>query len=65
MKDAARLAQSPAARQLLAAMQAQDPEAISRAMTSAAAGNYAQAQQDLAALLSSPEVQALLNQLGS
>ena len=64
MEDAARLAKSPAARQLMNAMNAQDPGAMDRAMAHAAAGDYAQVQQDLAKLLSSPEIQALLGQLG-
>lgn len=64
MEDALRMARSPAARQLMDAAKARDPDALNRAMTSAASGNYAQAQKDLQSLLSDPTLQALLRQLG-
>ncbi len=64
MEDAARLAQTPAAKNLMDAMARKDQAALDRAMASAAAGNYAQLQQDLGALLASPEIRALLAKLG-
>ncbi len=64
MEDAARLAQTPAAKQLMAALSRQDPAALDRAMANAAAGNFDQVQQDLATLMGSPEIKALLRQLG-
>lgn len=64
MKDAARLAKSPAAQELFNMMQAQNPEALNRAMNQAAAGDYDQVRQSLAQLLSTPEIRALLEQLG-
>ena len=64
MEDALRLARSPAARQLMDALRAKNPGTLDRAMSSAASGDYARAQQDLQTLLSDPTVQALLRQLG-
>ena len=64
MEDIARLAQSPAARQLYDTLQSQDGDAVRRATDQAAAGDYAAAQRTLSALLSSPEIRALMRQLG-
>lgn len=64
MQDAARLARSPAARELYDTLQAQNPEALNQAMAQAAAGDYEQVRQSLAQLLASPEIQALLERLG-
>lgn len=59
----ASLAQSPAGQQLFALLRQQGGESLDAAMTQAAAGDYAQAQSALSGLLSSPEAQALLQQL--
>lgn len=64
MRDAERLASSPAGQQLLALLSEQGGSKLDAAVASAAAGNYAEAQKTLSALLSSPEAQALLRQLG-
>lgn len=64
MEDALRLARSPAAQQLLAALRAKNPDALDRAASQAAAGNFDEAQQDLRSLLSDPALQALLRTLG-
>ena len=64
MEDAARLAQTPAGQQLLALLQRSDGAQLQKAADQAAAGNYDSARQALAPLLDSPQVQALLKQLG-
>ena len=43
MEDVLRLAQSPAARQLMAALQAKDPKALDKTISQAAAGDYSSA----------------------
>ena len=64
MENAIRLAKSPVARQLMDTMRAKDPQALDQAMAQAAAGDYDQVRRELSNLLSSPEIQALLKQLG-
>lgn len=64
MAEAERLANSPAGQQLLSLLAAQGGSKLDAAVVSAAAGDFAQAQKTLSALLSSPEAQALLRQLG-
>lgn len=60
IEDAARLAATPAAQQLIAALQEKNPEVFQQA----ASGDYDAVRKNLAKMLSSPEVQALLRQLG-
>ncbi len=64
MQEAMRLAKSPAGQQLLAMLRSADSDALSQAMHQASAGDYAKASQTLSALISSPEAQALIKQLG-
>lgn len=64
MQDALRLAQSDAGQQLLALLKAQSGDTLERAMEQAAAGDPARAKQTLSALLASPQIKALLEQLG-
>lgn len=64
MQEAMRLAQSPAGQQLLEALRQTDAGALNKAAAQAGSGDMEQAKQTLSALLSSPEVKALLEQLG-
>lgn len=64
MQDAMRLAQTPAGQQLLSILQQQNSPELKNAMNSAAAGDYAGAREALSSLLDSPEIAALLKQLG-
>ena len=60
MEDARMLANSPLGQQLFGLLQSKHPEAVSLA----AAGNYETLQKNLGALLSDPDIRALLQQLG-
>ena len=64
MQEALRLAQSPAGQQLLAMLKSADSGQLRQAMEQANAGDYTNASQTLNTLLSSPEAQKLLKQLG-
>ena len=64
MQEAMRLAKSPAGQQLLELLRHSDGERMQQAASQAAAGDYVNAAQTLSALLSSPEAQALMKQLG-
>ena len=64
IQDAMRLAQSEAGQQLIAMLKTQNGNAVDQAMEQAAAGDFGQARQTLTALLSSPQIRALLEQLG-
>ena len=64
MQDALRMANSPTGRQLLELLQRKNSGQIDTAMQHMAAGNYEQAKESMSALLSSPEVKKLLEQLG-
>ena len=63
MQEAMRLAQSETGQQLIAALRAQNTDAVSQAMEQAAAGDMEKARQSMASLLASPQIQALLEQL--
>lgn len=63
MQEAMRLAQSEAGQQLMAALRAQNTDAVSQAMEQAAAGDLEKARQSMSSLLASPQIQALLEQL--
>lgn len=63
MADALKLAQTPAGRQLITLLQ-QGGTGMQQAMEQAASGNYQQAKEQLLPLLQSPQIQALLKQLG-
>jgi hypothetical protein len=64
MQDALRLAQSDKGQQLFAMLKAQNGDAMNKAMEQAATGNYDQVKDTLSALLSSPQLRAMLEQLG-
>ena len=64
MQEAIRLAQSEAGQQLRAMLRAQNGDVLNKAMDQAAAGDYSQARQTLSALLASPQVRAMLEQMG-
>lgn len=64
MDDALRLAQTPAGQQLLNLIGQVNSQDLQEAMDLASAGDISGAQKTLSSLLSSPQVQALLKQLG-
>lgn len=64
MEDVMRIAKSPAGQQLLALLRQKDSAALAQATAQAKSGNYSQAGQTLSALLSSPEAQKLMKELG-
>ena len=64
IREAMRLAGTPAGQQLLALLQKNGGDGLKSAMDQAAAGDYEQAKQSLSALLSDPEAKKLLQQLG-
>ena len=64
MDDVMRIAKSPAGQQLMALLQQKDSAALAKASDQAKSGNYAQAGQTLSSLLSSPEAQKLMKELG-
>ena len=63
-EDILRIAKSPAGQQLMALLQQKDSTALAEATAQAKSGNYSQAGQTLSALLSSPEAQKLMKELG-
>ena len=64
MQEAMRLANSDAGQKLLAILKDSDSAMLQQAMDHASAGNYENMQKSLSSLLSSPQVQALLKELG-
>ena len=64
MEEVMRLAKSPAGQQLFAMLKAQDNAKLEQAAAQAKTGDYSQASQTLRAMLSSPEAQKLLKELG-
>lgn len=64
MQEALRLAKSEAGQKLYATLQSQNSDTFSKAVEQASAGDYSAAKQTLSALLSSPQVKAMLEQLG-
>ena len=64
VQEALRLAKSPAGQQLLAMLRQTDGDALQQVMQQAAAGDYTQAKTTISQLLSTPEAQKLLEQLG-
>ena len=63
MDDAMALAKSDAGQRLARLLQQTDGDALQQAANLAAAGDFRKASASLAALLDSPEAQALLKQL--
>ena len=64
VQEALRLAKSPVGQQLLAALQQTDASAVNTAAKQAKSGDMEQAKQTLSSLLSSPQIQELMRQLG-
>ena len=64
MEEVMRLAKSPAGQQLLAMLQQTDGVQLQQAAQQASMGEYSQAGQTLQTLLSTPEAQKLLKELG-
>ena len=64
MEEVMRIAKSPAGQQLMALFQHRDSAAVAEATAQAKSGNYSQAGQTLRELLSSPEAQKLMKELG-
>ena len=64
MQEALRLAKTPAGQQLLAMLQQADPQTLQKAMQQATSGNYQEASKSLNHLLSTPEAQSLMKELG-
>ncbi len=63
VQDAMKIATSDAGQQLLALLKAQNGDALNAAMENAASGDYAKVKENLSTMLTSPQVQALLEQL--
>ena len=61
--DMMRLIQTPEGRKLVALLQNADSQTLNTAMSSAKSGDYHAAKEALSGILSTPEAQALLNQL--
>lgn len=64
MEDVMRLAKSPAGQQLMTMLQQKDSGQLQQAVTQAKGGDYANASKTLSDMLSSPEAQKLLKELG-
>ena len=63
MQEAMRLAKSDAGQQLFQLLKAQNSDTLNRAMSDAAAGDYAKVKESLMSMLGSPEVKKLMAQL--
>ena len=64
MEQAMAFAASPAGKQLMALMQQKGGAELTKAQALAASGDMAKAKDALAALLTDPQIQALLKQFG-
>jgi len=64
MQDVLRLAASPAGQQLIALMQKNGGNEFKQAMQQAASGDYAGAKRSVESLLTDPQAQRLLKELG-
>ena len=64
MEEVMRLAKSPAGKQLLAMLQQKDSNQVQQAVAQAKGGDYTSASKTLSEMLSSPEAQKLLKELG-
>jgi len=63
-EEVMRLAESPAGQQLIAMLRQQSSATLQQALAQAQAGDYTQAAQALRAMLSSPQAQKLIKELG-
>ena len=64
MAEMMQLAKSPAGQQLFAMLKAQDSAKLDEAAVLAKSGDFSQASKTLSAMLSSPEAQRLMKELG-
>lgn len=64
IREAMRLANTPAGKQLISMLQSRNTGQLQQAAESASAGNYDHAKQALAEFMRNPEIRALLEQLG-
>lgn len=64
MQELLRMAASPAGQQLIAMMRQQGGSDFQKAMNNAAAGDYTQAKQAIEKMMSNPQAQKLLRELG-
>lgn len=64
IQEAMRMARSPAGQQLLRLLQQSNSAQLHQAMNSAASGDYESAKKALSAVLSDPQAQKLLQQMG-
>ncbi len=64
IREAMRLAKTPAGQQLLNMLQQNSSEDLRRAMEKAATGDMSQAKLAVSAMLKDPQVQKLLEQMG-
>ena len=63
IQQAMQLANSEAGQQLLALLRSQNSQALNAAMEDAAGGDYDKVKDRLSAMVQSPQVQALMEQL--
>lgn len=63
MQEAIRLAKSQAGQQLFEKLKAQDAQTMNQAMADAARGDYDKVREQLSAMLASPQIRALTEQL--
>lgn len=64
VQQARKLAQNPAAQQLIKLLQANGGHELQAALEKAAAGDYANAQQAISSLMQDPKAQQLFEKLG-
>lgn len=64
MRDAMRMANSPAGKQLLQLLRQSGGKELQQAMEKASAGDLSQAKQAISSLLENPDIQKLLEQMG-
>lgn len=64
IRDALRMAQSPAGQQLMRILQQSGGESLESAMNQAASGDYSEAKKVLNQLLMDPQTRKLLEQMG-
>lgn len=64
MRQAMQFAQTPEGQQLMAMLQKNGGAELQEAIDKAAAGDYTKAKHSLSSLLSTPEAQAIIKQLG-
>lgn len=64
LQRARELSGSDAARQLMELLRNSDPQQLQKVLSSAAKGDFQQAQQELSPLMKDPQAQKLLKELG-